>query len=228
MILIALVTFGNKFYAQKDTLHIYYSGMQTNVSDSSEAKIGKWMKSLNGRHVDVEICAYYDNSDFKKYMVERAENLHLIVNRKARDLITVKFIGPVKGKKWQRYMADVVYTSSNVATPAPPVNVAEKKEAPIAVETENVTPTEKKTKAAKPAEKKEETKVMEQKEKPAKPPKEEKPAKAPKEEKVAKAPKEKKEETKTEETANKKYDIVMDSTYVNGVLKVTKRKVKKQ
>ncbi|MGZ3920502.1 MAG: hypothetical protein ACXVC7_09425, partial [Bacteroidia bacterium] len=111
VIMCALFVSTAKLYSQKDTLHIYYQGLQTSVLDSNDAKITKWAKSLKGRHVDVEIYAYYDNSDFKKNMTERAENLQLVVIRKARDFVNVTSSGPVKGKKWQRIMADIVYTS---------------------------------------------------------------------------------------------------------------------
>jgi hypothetical protein len=111
-VLVALFSFCSTLYSQKDTLHIYYRGLATEIADSNDVKITNWMKSLKGKHWDVEIYSYYDNSDFKKYMAERAENLNMVVIRKARDLTTIKFMGPVKGKKSQRSVADVVYTPS--------------------------------------------------------------------------------------------------------------------
>jgi hypothetical protein len=112
----ALFASFTKVLAQKDTLHLYYMGSQTTVADSNDAKLTKWAKSLKGKHSDVEIYTYYDNSDFKQGMAERCENLSLVVNRKARDLITIKKSAAVKGKKHQRYVADVVYTKEFVSS----------------------------------------------------------------------------------------------------------------
>ncbi|MBK9285862.1 MAG: hypothetical protein IPM51_16325 [Sphingobacteriaceae bacterium] len=100
-------------FSQKDTLHIYYSGMQTSVADSNDAKLTKWASKLHGKHANVEIYTYYENSTAKKFMAERAENLQMIVIRKARDYSTIKFCGPVKGKKSQRTVADVVFLIDN-------------------------------------------------------------------------------------------------------------------
>lgn len=192
----AFIIIGASAYSQKDTLHIYYMGMQTAILDSNDAKITRWVKSLNGRHVDLEIYTYYDNSDFKKYMNERMENLHMVVNRKARDQISVKFMGPVKGKKSQRSVADVVYTSAN---PAPATTTAVKTDYPTATEQpkkettiSSATTETRRSEAEKPEKKSE------------------------------------KKEEKVKTSKNDAYEYIMDSTYVNGQLKVTKRKVKKQ
>jgi hypothetical protein len=126
----ALLSFYGTLYSQKDTVHIYYRGLATDLVDSNDVKLTNWAKSLKGKHWDVEIYSYYDNSDFKKYMAERAENLNLVVIRKARDFITIKFMGPVKGKKSQRNVANVVYTPSIDAAvaQASQANKEEKKE----------------------------------------------------------------------------------------------------
>lgn len=99
-----------KLAAQSDTLHIYYQGLYTKILDSNETKIGKWAKSLNGKKVDVQVLAYYNDKEFKKYSQERADELFLILNRKARDVINITSIGPAKGQKSQRSKADIVYT----------------------------------------------------------------------------------------------------------------------
>jgi hypothetical protein len=112
----ALFASFTKVLAQKDTLHLYYMGSQTTVADSNDAKLTKWAKSLKGKHAYVEIYTYYDNSDFKAGMTERCENLYLVVNRKARDLITIKKSGALKGKKHQRYVADIVYEKEFVSS----------------------------------------------------------------------------------------------------------------
>jgi hypothetical protein len=122
-LMILAVLFSIKGFSQSDTLHIYYRGIETKVQDSTEAKIAKWAKSLNGKKVDIEVISYYSDAQFKKYSVERCDELSLIINRKARDLINVKFIGPKKGVKSLRTRADIVYTPQGTA-PAP---IAEEK-----------------------------------------------------------------------------------------------------
>ncbi len=214
----ALLICCNTLFSQKDTLHIYYQGLQTNIADSNDLKITNWFKAIKakGGHYDVEIYAYYESSTYKKFMVERAENLHLVVNRKARDLITVKFFGPLKGQKWQRCMADVVYVPTGTAIQEPAKAPKKEKEVPAAEpkkETEAVVET------SAPAEKKEEASP--------KPQSETTPVAA-KEEKPKKEKPKKEEKVKEEKVKNKSYEYVMDSVYVNGQLKVTKRKVKKQ
>ena len=184
----------NSARAQRDTLHIFYQGLQTTILDSNDAKITKWVKGLNGRKVELQIFGYYEDAQYKKYMAERVDNLFLVVNRKARDLINVTFMGPVKGKKSQRSTADIVY--SFAATPA-------------AASTTNKEPEdEKKPKAEKP--RKEEKKKMTEVEKTAAPVATEAPA----------------NEVKPVVINNQEY--IIDSIYVNGQLKVTKRKVKKK
>lgn len=112
-----LLAITNKSFSQRDTLRLYYQGLQTKVLDSNDVKIGEWAKKLKGKHVDVEIRAYYDASDFKKYIAERAEEVEIVVIRKARDFVTVTESGPVKGKKWQRTIVDIVYTRPPVEQP---------------------------------------------------------------------------------------------------------------
>jgi hypothetical protein len=212
-ILFATLLFSLKGFSQSDTLHIYYRGLETKVLDSTEAKIAKWAKSLNGKKVDIEVISYYNDAQFKKYSQERCDELFIIVNRKARELINITFIGPKKGAKSQRSKADIVYTykDATVSTSVPPAaavipaaaatgaaatavpakKAAKETPAPAAQSSASITPEG--TTAPATNEKK---------------PKEEKPAKV--------------------EKANSKYDVIMDTTYVNGVMKVTKRKVKKQ
>lgn len=203
----------NSARAQRDTLHIFYQGLQTTILDSNDAKITKWVKGLNGRKVELQIFGYYEDAQYKKYMAERVDNLFLVVNRKARDLINVTFMGPVKGKKSQRSTADIVY--SFAATPA-------------AASTTNKEPEEeKKPKAEKPAEMKQTAAEQHAASQPEKPRKEEK-KKMTEVEKTA-------EPVATEAPANEvkpvvinNQEYIIDSIYVNGQLKVTKRKVKKK
>jgi len=136
IILCALFGYCNNYYSQKDTLHIYYLGSQTNVLDSNDAKITKWAKSLKGKKTDVEIYAYYDKSDFKKFMAERADNIKTVVIRKARDFTTIQFSGPMKGEKWQRNRADIIYDRPRKEEPEEKVEekIEEKKSDSTSVE----------------------------------------------------------------------------------------------
>jgi len=55
------------------------------------------------------VAAYYNESEYKKFSDERADEMFLLLNRKARSLITIQTIGPKKGKKAQRSTVDVIY-----------------------------------------------------------------------------------------------------------------------
>jgi len=79
------------------------------MPDTTEAKITNWAKMLSGKHMDVEILAYYSQSDFKKYSTERSEDVNLIVLRKARDFVTIKKNEVKKGLKSQRSLVDIIY-----------------------------------------------------------------------------------------------------------------------
>lgn len=116
----------NTGFAQSDTLHLNYNGMQTAPHDTTVAKIDKWVKSLNGQHVDISIVAYYSMSKFKEAAVSRTDELFLILNRKARSLITIESQEPKKGANSQRSRVDIVYKFSDPSK-------APKKETPVAV-----------------------------------------------------------------------------------------------
>jgi hypothetical protein len=212
LLFFAFLLFSLNSNAQTDTLHLYYRGLETKIHDSTEAKIAAWAKSLKGKKVDVEVIAYYNDAQFKKYAQERSDELFIVINRKARDLMTIKSIGPKRGAKSQRSMADIVYTFQGT-TPAPVAEEKKKEDknnktagaaagAVVGVGVGAATNTSNKN------------------EKADTPAPEEKKAK---EEKVAAEPKPAKAEK-----SNSKYDVIMDTTYVNGVMKITKRKVKKQ
>lgn len=214
-LIFSLVLFSMKGFSQTDTLHIYYRGLETKILDSTEAKIAKWAKSLNGKKVDIEVISYYNDAQFKKYSQERCDELFIIVNRKARELINITFIGPKKGAKSQRSMADIVYSYKDAASAtavSPSVPAVIPAAAATGAAATAVPAKEKKTKE-KPAPAAQSTASTTAENTPAPETKENKP----KEEKAAKP-----------EKSNSKYDFVMDTTYVNGVMKVTKRKVKKQ
>jgi hypothetical protein len=186
--------------SQTDTLHIYYQGLQTKTLDSNETKIANWAKTLKGKRVDVTVLAYYEKMDYKKYAQERADEMFLSLNRKARDIITIKSIGPKKGEKYQRSTLDIVYKISGSEDK---IVATEKKESAKNSKEEGVTKekvaVEKKESVKQDA--KEEEKVVEKKEKPAKASK-----------------------VKEEKTDN---NYLYDTTYVNGVMKIKKIKIKK-
>jgi hypothetical protein len=112
----AIALFANFRGLAQDTLHLNYNQVQTVLADTSIAKIEKWVKKLNGQHVNISVYCYYSKPEFKKYAQQRADELFLELNRKARNIITIDFIGPKRGDNWQRSMADVVYVKS--LTPA--------------------------------------------------------------------------------------------------------------
>lgn len=97
--------------AQTDTLHLDYSGIQTVLPDTTEAKLNEWAKKINGKKYEVVVFAYYHDKDFKKFADERADDMFRILNRKAREWITIKNIESKKGKKFQRSRVDIVYSS---------------------------------------------------------------------------------------------------------------------
>jgi hypothetical protein len=213
-------------YSQKDTLHIYYVGLKTEVADSNDAKIANWAKTLKGKHVDVEIYTYYDNGDFRKFMAERADNLNLIVLRKARDMITIKHTGPLRGKKSQRSTADIVYTSLKAPQPVTPAASSGEAEKKVNDRKKQADPDEKgesaKSGNAGEKEAKAEDKKSEKKEQKS----------GDAEEKVAESKGEKSDKSGAKPKEKKKAIVldtdkyIYDTVYVNGVMKINKRKKK--
>src|SRR5688572_9547777 len=110
VLLLMLIVLAKPGLAQFDTLHLNYHPVHTKPHDSTEAKIDKWVKSLNGKHVDLEVVAYFHKPEFRRFAQERCDEMFLVLNRKARSLITIKTIGPKKGDNWQRSMVDIIYT----------------------------------------------------------------------------------------------------------------------
>jgi hypothetical protein len=107
--LFALFAIISPLSAQTDTLHLNYHYTQTSAHDSTQARIDEWIKSLNGKHVDIQIVAYFHKPEFKKAADARSEELFLILNRKARALFTFVSNGSKKGKDYQRTMVDIIY-----------------------------------------------------------------------------------------------------------------------
>jgi hypothetical protein len=214
----SLMAISIESYSQQDTLHIFYKGLATQVLDSNYSKIGKWAESLKGKRHDVQIFAYYDVSDFKKIMAERVENVQTVVIRKARDFTNIKFAGPVRGKKSQRFVLDIVYSPEGYVAPNAPVVKENKQSVNKSDGNESAKPS-----SNEPGNVAAKTNNDGFDKKAAKAAKEIAERKAEKAEKDAKALK-KFEEKRQRDS---KYDYFLDSVYINGVLKVTERKVKK-
>jgi len=107
--LVLILVFVNSGIAQSDTLHLNFAPTQTVPNDSIEARIVKWGKSLKGQKVDIDVVAYYHKSDFKNLADARVDEMYLSLNRKVRDLITIKSQGSKKGKDSQRTRVDIIY-----------------------------------------------------------------------------------------------------------------------
>lgn len=186
-----------KSISQTDTLHLYYQGLLTKTLDSNEAKIGAWAKSLKGKHVDVDVLAYYEKTEYKKYSQERCDELFLVLKRKARDLITIKTNEPKKGAKSQRSKVDIVYSYGNSEL----TDVAATNENNTGNANSEVTKTNNSGSAS--------TK--------------------------SNIPSDSKKNSETKTSSNQKVvendnsnNYIYDSVYVNGKLKITKRKIKKK
>lgn len=126
---IALVVAFMAFFSlvrSQDTLHLNYHFTQIQPHDSTQAKIDKWIKGLNGQHVDIKVIAYFNRPEFKKVSQQRCDELFLVLNRKARSLITIEFIGPKSGKEYQRTMVDIIYSPTGGAEKAAAAAAAEK------------------------------------------------------------------------------------------------------
>jgi len=199
-------------FAQRDTLRLFYKGLQTELVDSNYNKISDWAKKLNGKRHTVEIISYYDFSDYKKGMIERAENVQMIVIRKARDFTNIISIGAIKGNNFQRAMVDIVYSPEGVTPDRTPAPVGVKKE----------------PKAAKPAPKQQPKSVEISSPDTKKEGIEEKQDESTiKTSKVANAPEIANPKSRLVLTDDK-YNYYIDSTYKNGELKLVKRKEKKK
>jgi hypothetical protein len=205
----------------QDTLHLNYHFTQILPHDSTQAKIDKWVKSLNGQHVDIKVIAYFNRSEFKKVSQQRCDELFLVLNRKARSLITIEFIGTKAGKDYQRTMVDIIYSYTGAAEKAAAAAIAEKEkqkaEEKLAEEqkaAEKLAKKEQERIEKEARQKEEQAKDEKEKEEKASKAKEEKPAAADKEDKKKKesaekneekeSKKEKKDEAKSEKKKDKK------------------------
>lgn len=112
----------------QDTLHLNFHHTQVTVHDSIQKKVEAWAKSLNGQHVNISVYGYYHRAEFKKFAQQRCDEMFLVLNRKARSLITIDFIGPKKGEDYQRTRVDIIYTNSDANVKAAAAAAAEKAE----------------------------------------------------------------------------------------------------
>lgn len=187
--------------AQTDTLHLYYHNTATKPHDTTLAKMDKWIKSLNGKHQDLKVIGYYHKLEFKKFAQERVDEMFLVVNRKARSLFTITEMAAKKGKDYQRTTVDLIYTRTGSSGAA--ATTDKKEENKVDVKKDN---------------KKEEAKKPEEDVKPND-----------SEQTGEKVVTEEKEEKKKAEKKVKPLDTeryTYDSVYINGKLKVTKKKKK--
>lgn len=114
VIITAFLTFHvSRIKCQNDTLHLNYHYTQNTAHDTTQKKIDKWIKSLNGKHVNIDIIAYYHKSEFKPAAVSRTEDLFIVINRKARNQVTIDNMEQRKGKNSQRTLVDIVYRSTD-------------------------------------------------------------------------------------------------------------------
>jgi hypothetical protein len=205
LILITMVFFAPKMSAQNyDTLHLYYNNISVQPHDTTLKKLDKWIKGLNGKHQDIKIIAYYHKLEFKKYSQQRIDEMFLTINRKARPLFTITEMKPAKGKDFQRTTVDIIYTptggsSEPAAKKEAPADNKKEKEAGGKIEKGVGVTGDGKSEKSEPAkEKKSEAKA-------------EKP--------------EKKDEGKKVKPLDTDH-YIYDSVYINGKLKVTKKKKK--
>ncbi|MBL7913056.1 MAG: hypothetical protein JNJ41_18480 [Bacteroidia bacterium] len=192
--------------SQKDTLHVYYKGFETKLPDSSDAKVGAWAKKLKGQKVDIQVICYYDKGDYKKYAQERTEDMFLIVNRKARDYVTITSNITKKGERSQRSLVDIVYNSTGSSTT--PAAVTTNKN--TATTTNNSTTTNKSTTSSSSTNSNNNSDVD-----------------STYVNGVLKVTKKKgSKKTESPKTLEVKEGYTIDTTYVNGKMKLTKRKIK--
>lgn len=128
-VLLLMVIKCNTGYSQSDTLHLYYKGLDTKLPDTTEAKIVNWAKNMKGKHFDVNVIAWYDKNEFKEFAQTRSDEMFLVLNRKARELVTVQSYAPKKGVKSQRSTVDVIYTKTISAEEKAAIEKAEKEKA---------------------------------------------------------------------------------------------------
>lgn len=124
-ITLALSIFSLNQAFSQDTLHLDFGATQTAPDKAMEDKIVAWGKTLNGKKQDINIIAYYHKGEFKKFAEQRVEEMFLSVNRKVRDLVTIKTQEAQKGENYQRTRVDIIYWAEG----SDPKTMADKKKA---------------------------------------------------------------------------------------------------
>jgi hypothetical protein len=114
----------NQGFSQ-DTLHLDFKATQTVPDKVIEDKIVAWGKTLNGKKQDINIVAYYHKGEFKKFAEERLQEMFLSVNRKVRELVTIKTQEAKKGEDYQRTRVDIIHWAEG----SDPKTMADKKKA---------------------------------------------------------------------------------------------------
>ena len=112
--IIILSIFFTKLSAQSDTLHIYYTGVDTMLRDSNETMMRKWTKGLKGKKTNIQVIAYYSDEAFKNDAQKRAGDLSRMLKRKAPRVINITFIGLAKSPALQRPKVDLIYTPAPI------------------------------------------------------------------------------------------------------------------
>lgn len=201
--------FSQNLFSQTDTLRLNYYYTQVAPHDSNVAKIDKWVKGLNGRKVNVNTYAYYYKASYKELSEQRLKELFIILSRKARAQIT---FGEQKTKKGDESEKGIIHIAYSFADSKPTTDSKpEPKKTDVAKES--------KPKSGGPA--KDIAKEEKAKEKDAEKAKEKEREREKQAQTVAK---EKEKQSEVVQTPDDQY--VYDSVYVNGALKVTKRKRK--
>jgi hypothetical protein len=186
----------------------------------------KWIKGLNSVHQDLRIVGYYHKGDFRKFAQQRVDEMFLVVNRKARPLFTIKSMETKKGEDYQRTTVDLIYTPTGGGKPVAKeqkkdVKKEEVKEDKKEEKKDEVTAEGKDDKKSRKEEKSSKADKDDEKVKGDKSEKENEKAKDPEKEEK---PEKKKAEKKVKPLDTEHY--IYDSVWVNGKLKVTKKKKK--
>jgi hypothetical protein len=106
--LILFVAFVCHVHAQ-DTLHLDFGNTQTVPDKAMEDKIVAWGKTLNGQKQNIKVYAYYHKGEFKQFAQQRLDEMYLSINRKVRDLVNIKEQETKKGDNYQRTRVDIIY-----------------------------------------------------------------------------------------------------------------------
>jgi len=93
----------------QDTLHLDFGNTQTVPDKAMEDKIVAWGKTLDGQKQNIKVYAYYHKGEFKQFAQQRLDEMYLSINRKVRDLVNIKEQETKKGENYQRTRVDIIY-----------------------------------------------------------------------------------------------------------------------